>query len=259
MQRRGLATLAVIGWLASSSLATGEELEQLAPLHVIPTGNQSAQPVAADGPVRVRLTATTSAQALAGVLGIDLPANQTSFDYVIDRYPQLRNAGARTWLEPTFVIDFNEPEFEPLQRELDARGPTLTRPQLVEYVAGLVEKSDQRSWDLASVVARHRRGDCSEYAVLTTALARMRGIPARVVVGAALVSQEANFGAFGHAWTEMLEDGEWKVADAALFDLQASVRYLPIGLMEEEGMGYAMGLAVLTQNWIDRVVVLGPR
>ena len=120
----------------------------------------------------------------------------------------------------------------------------------MEYVAGLIEASDERDWDLASVVARRRRGDCSEHAVLTAALARLQGIPARVVVGVALVSDENSHGAFGHAWAEMLEDGKWKVADAALFDLKATVRYVPIGLMEDEGMGYAMDLARLMNGWV---------
>lgn len=259
MRRRAAAALATVAFLALGSLAAGEDLVRLAPLHVIPTENQSAQPVADDDPVRVRLT-TTDARRLAAALGVDvdLSAGQTSLDYVIGPYPQLRGATGRTWLEPSFLIDFNEPEFEPLRRELDARGPEITRSQLVEYVAGLVEESTQRKWDLASVVARRRSGDCTEYAVLMTALARMRGIPARVVVGVALVSQQAKFGAFGHAWAEMLEEGEWKVADAALFDLQATVRYLPLGLMEDEGIGYVMGLTELMRIWIERVVVLGP-
>jgi hypothetical protein len=79
-----------------------------------------------------------------------------------------------------------------------------------------------------------------------------------VVVGVVLVADERNYGAFGHAWSEMLEDGQWRVADAALFDLQAAVRYLPMSLIEDEGLGYAMSLMGLLQMWIDRVVVLGP-
>jgi hypothetical protein len=257
MHRALRAALIAMPVVAMNALAADDGVVRLAPLHVIPTESQSARPIAANGPVRMRLN-SANPQALAEALGVSLSGTQGSFEYVLDRYPQLSDAGTRTWLEPTFVIDFTEPEFEPLRKELDARPARTTRPQLVEYVAGLIAESDERNWDLASVVARRRRGDCSEHAVLTTALARLQGIPARVVVGVALVSEEKSHGAFGHAWAELLEEGNWQVADAALFDLKASVRYLPIGLMEDEGMGYAMDLMRVLQLWIDRVVVIGP-
>jgi len=252
------ALLVAVSMTVSSALIASEDPAQLTPLHVIPTENQSAEIIAAGSPLRVRLS-SPNAQELADALGVKLSANQASFEYVFGRYPQVRGAEARTWLEATFVIDYTEPDFEPLRKELDARAKKLTRPQLVEYVAGLVEASDERDWDLASVVARRRKGDCSEHAVLTAALARLQGIPARVMLGIALVSDAGNYGAFGHAWTEMLEDGEWKVADAALLELKATVRYLPIGLLEDEGMGYAMDLMRPMQMWVDRVVVLGAR
>lgn len=257
MPRRRHAAFASVPMLALCGYTLGGEVVSLTPLHVIATENQSTQPITRDGPVRVRLS-SSDAQALAKVLGVSVSGSQTSFDYLIDKYPQLRGPATRTWLEPTFVIDFTEPEFDPLRQELGARGTSITRPQLVEYVAALLDESNDRGWDLASVVARRRQGDCSEHAVLTTALARQQGIPSRVVVGVVLVADGKNYSAFGHAWSEMLEDGQWRVADAALFDLQAAVRYVPITLMEDEGLGYAMSLMGVLKMWIDRVVVLGP-
>lgn len=255
MQPRARVAGAAIMGLILCPLVAAEERVPLAPLHVIPTENQATVPIPADAPVRVRIT-TSDAQALATVLGVSLPAGQTSLDYLIDQYPQLRAGVERTWLEPTFVVDFNETAFEPLRKDLSAE--KKSRPQLVEYVAGLIDESDDRDWDLASVVAQRRKGDCSEHAVLTAALARLQGTPARVVLGVALVSDQQHHGTFGHAWAELLEDGKWQVADAALFELKAKVRYLPVGLLEDEGMGYAMDLMRIMQIWIERVVVLGP-
>ena len=74
--------------------------------------------------------------------------------------------------------------------------------------------------------------------MLTAALARLRGQPARVVVGLALISQDTDHQAFGHAWTEMLEGDKWVVADAALRGHTYIVRYLPLSLIEDEGIGY---------------------
>lgn len=256
--RNGPTVLAALAMMACGALAAGENAAGLAPLHVIATENKSRKPIGAGDAARVRLSGPDM-RALAKAFGVRISARQTSFDYVIDQYPQLRGDETRTWLEPTFMIDFTEPEFEPLRQELTARGSPASRAQLVEYVAGLVEASDERDWDLASVVARRRKGDCSEHAVLTAALARLQGIPARVVIGVVLVSEEQKHGAFGHAWAELLEDGEWKVADAALHDWEATARYLPLGLVEDEGMGYTMDLVRIMRVWIDRVVVLGPR
>jgi transglutaminase-like putative cysteine protease len=257
MRRLG-SLVATVSLLAFGGLAAAADGVGPAPLHVIPTEDRSEWPIPPDARMGVRLSGPDP-QALAKAFRVTLAANQTSFDYIIDEYPQLRGDETRTWLESTFVIDYTEPVFEPLRAELLARTTKTSRQQLVEYVAALVETSDERDWDLASVVARRRKGDCSEHAVLTAALARMQGIPARVMIGVVLVSDDRNHGAFGHAWAEVLEDGKWKVADAALFDWKNAARYLPIGLMEDEGMGFSMDLVRILQIWIDRVVVLGPR
>jgi hypothetical protein len=257
MGRPATLFLASTAILISSEFARAQEVLSLAPLHAIPTLNESARPIAPDGPARVRLN-SADPQKLARVLGVSLPAGHEAFEYVIDQYPQLAGTATRTWLEPTFLIDFTEPVFDQLRRELGSGGAEVMRPQLVEYVADFVAESDDRHWDLASVVARRRSGDCSEHAVLTAALARMQGIPARVVVGVALISDGHNHSSFGHAWAELLEEGTWTVADAALSELKSTVRYMPVGIIEDEGMGYFMDIMRLLRMWIDRVEVLGP-
>jgi hypothetical protein len=253
--RKGVA--AALGSLIVNAFAAADEPALLAPLHVIPVENQSAQSLEVNRPIKVRLGSSAPA-ALAAALGAEVAAGQSAVDYVIDRYPQLSSAEGRTWLESTFLVDFTEPAFESLRQSLEARGPGISRPELVAFVGSIMEGSDERDWDIASVVARRRRGDCSEHAVLTTALARLHGIPARVVLGVVLMSDGKGIGAFGHAWTEMLEDGRWQVADAALLEADRPVRYLPVGLLEDEGMGYAMDLVRVMRFWVDRVEVLGP-
>jgi transglutaminase-like putative cysteine protease len=257
MGARGPAALAMAVVIAGVGSSTNVHAAQIAPLYEIPTESQAAEAFAADIPARVRLI-TSNPQGLAQALGVKVPSDAESFEYVIDKYAQLRGAESRTWLEPTFVIDFDEPAFEPLRKELAAFGGKPTRAQLVEFVARILDETHDRGWDLASIVARRREGDCTEHAVLTAALARMQGIPARIAVGVALVSEDKNHNAYGHAWAEFLEDGQWKVADAALHDGKAAVRYLPMGVLDNEGMGYTMNLALLMKNWVDRVVVLGP-
>ena len=70
----------------------------------------------------------------------------------------------------------------------------------------------------AAEVLEMKEGDCSEHAVLTAALCRAVGIPARVSFG--IVYAEAFAGAGnvfgGHAWTEVYINGKWIGLDATI-------------------------------------------
>ncbi|MEJ7590333.1 MAG: transglutaminase-like domain-containing protein [Planctomycetaceae bacterium] len=66
----------------------------------------------------------------------------------------------------------------------------------------------------ASDVVKSREGDCTEYAVLLAALMRSEGVPARVAVGFAYVSNPASF--VPHMWTEAWINGQWIPFDATL-------------------------------------------
>ena len=95
----------------------------------------------------------------------------------------------------------------------------------------------------ATEVARTRTGDCTEHAVLLAALARARGLPARVVVGLVYVPSLGGFAY--HMWNQIWCDGAWrffdatqtdgrcgaghiKVADAALDDQSGLTVFLPV-------------------------------
>jgi hypothetical protein len=65
---------------------------------------------------------------------------------------------------------------------------------------------------------RDLRGDCSEAAVLTAALLRAAGIPARVVLGFATLNRGVWI---GHAWAEAFVGGAWVGVDAALREFPA--------------------------------------
>ncbi|RUL80021.1 transglutaminase-like domain-containing protein [Dyella choica] len=67
-------------------------------------------------------------------------------------------------------------------------------------------------------VARDRRGDCAEYAVLLAALARAEGIPARVVVGMLYAKRYDNKQRVfvPHAWVVAWVHGRWQSFDPAV-------------------------------------------
>jgi len=66
----------------------------------------------------------------------------------------------------------------------------------------------------AADVARSRRGDCTEYAVLLAAVCRARGIPARVAIGLVYVEQYGGF--LYHMWDEVWIKDRWIPLDATL-------------------------------------------
>lgn len=228
---------------------------QSRPLFVVPTEGTSS--ATKDGALRVALYARDLVQ-LARVLGTTPPAASAErLEYAFGEYPQLSSPAARSWLESTFVVDFAEPDAAKLHAELtQAASAKPDRPDIVEFAAGAIKGSLDRSFDPASVAARNRRGDCSEYAVVVAALARATGLPARVVVGVALISKDGRHEAYGHAWAEVQEGGRWVVADSALHSVGADVEYLPFGVLTDEGPGYILELARMSQVWIERIVVL---
>ena len=66
----------------------------------------------------------------------------------------------------------------------------------------------------AAEVSEKPVGDCTEHAMFLAALARARGIPARVAMGLIYVPQEQAFGY--HMWTEVYVQKRWIPVDATL-------------------------------------------
>ena len=73
----------------------------------------------------------------------------------------------------------------------------------------------------------HRKGDCTEHAVLLAALCRARGIPARVAIGLSYVSAAKGFGY--HMWNEVWIDGTWAPLDATLAQGGIGAAHLKLG------------------------------
>jgi Transglutaminase-like superfamily len=159
-------------------------------------------------------------------------------------YPSAKEKPARQNLRPSFLVDYDEPAFKPVLDEARAQlGATPTIDDLVRFVDKFITKKGfGRGFDIASVVARRREGDCTEHAVLTAALARAFRLPSRVVEGILLVEAQGTVLAFGHAWAEVYTASAWRPADAA-FPGKDPLVYLPLDLISDEGPGFAMSMA----------------
>lgn len=152
----------------------------------------------------------------------------------------------------SFVVDYKDPavvELVTIARE--KLGPQASIPELQQFVHDIVtDKSYAGDFELASKVAATRSGDCTEHAVLLTALARSEGYAARVVLGVVLLDAGTGISAYGHAWSEIHDGRQWQLADATLIgetDIYESTYYLPLLSLENEGPGYRMDVLRITR------------
>ena len=95
----------------------------------------------------------------------------------------------------------------------DAATPWEKVVRIEAWVArNLKDKNFKVAFAPASEVARNLAGDCTEHGVLTAAMCRAAGVPARIVVG--LVYAKA-LGGFGfHLWNEVYINRRWVAIDA---------------------------------------------
>ncbi len=123
-------------------------------------------------------------------------------------------------LKPTMYVQSESPQIKALARRAvgSAKDAAEAVRRIESFVAEYIEnKSLSVGYASATEVAASRQGDCTEFAVLTTAMCRSIGIPAQVVMGIAYIddygSVQTSFG--GHAWTRVYLGGKWYDIDSA--------------------------------------------
>ncbi len=175
-----------------------------------------------------------------------------------DRYIAAKDAPRAAERACSFVIDCDEPVFSTLAQALRGKEGTTVAARVAALVKltrdHISKKTLQRGFDIASVVARRREGDCTEHATLLAALARREGLAARVVLGFVLLEwSEKTPSLLGHAWVEVHDGREWITADAALDPESVAqigglerMTYLPVQLLSREDAGFHVGLTAQT-------------
>jgi len=220
------------------------------------------QPFLGQVPVAVEQGAT-----LAGPLRVRLvlrPGSDARFDFLESRTRVLHDDGGATirldgyligrdavlaqHSRPSFLVDHDEAPVQKLHESVRREAGDHPRPEQLEaFVARYIDKKNYRHGQApASVVASLREGDCKAHAVLLGALARMFQIPARLVVGLALVGVDGEVKAFGHAWVEVHGETGWRAADAISPPEGASMLRLPLAVISDEGPGYGLSVAEAT-------------
>jgi transglutaminase-like putative cysteine protease len=127
---------------------------------------------------------------------------------------RLPNEGDR---QPNNLIQSDDPVVVEMAKSVE---PTAEEPReiavaLERFVKQKIKlKNFSQAFASAAEVARTPEGDCTEHAVLLAALARARGIPARVAIG--LVYQPGTQSFAYHMWNELWIGERWVPFDATL-------------------------------------------
>lgn len=86
----------------------------------------------------------------------------------------------------------------------------------------------------ANEVARNLEGDCTEHGVLTAAMCRAAGIPARCVVGFVYAEPLGGFGP--HMWNEVFVNGRWVAIDSAFNQTEVDATHIKLAHSSLEGL-----------------------
>ncbi len=139
----------------------------------------------------------------------------------------------RRFLEPTFFCQSNDPEIRKTAGEIV--GGEINSWRAAKKIAEWMRKEMTPNYDVgfadAKEVLRNREGDCSEHTVLTVALLRAAGIPARAAVG---IMYGGGIFAY-HMWPEAYVgrwiglDAKWLAVDKKTGEYYTDATHIKLG------------------------------
>ncbi len=147
-------------------------------------------------------------------------------------YP-VEEEGLKEFLKPTFLCQIDDPELKSIARKLTGEEKNSWRAakKIAEWVSKEVRPSYDIGFASAKEVLKRREGDCSEYTVLTVALCRAVGIPARAALGIMYA-----YGIFAyHMWAEVYVgrwvnlDSKWIAIDSKSGEFFTDATHLKFG------------------------------
>lgn len=119
------------------------------------------------------------------------------------------------WLQAERYIESDDSRIRRLANHLHRSTPLETVYAIYEWVRNNIQYAGYVAADLGAVHALiQRQGDCTEYADLVVALARVNEIPARMIGGYVLHRDSVLRASEYHNWAEVYLDGTWCLVDA---------------------------------------------
>jgi hypothetical protein len=158
-------------------------------------------------------------------------------------------------LAPNPWVQSDSPDVVAMARRIvgDANSDIQRMRRLRSYLSDYInEKGLDVGYASALETIRNRRGDCTEHAVLLTALARSLGIPSRVVTG--IVYADRYGGAtrvfVPHAWTQAWLGNRWVSFDSA--ERRYDSTHIALGTGSGDPWRFFRSMNVLSSIRIER-------
>jgi hypothetical protein len=134
-------------------------------------------------------------------------------------------------LKSSIIVESDSPQIRDLANQVvgDEKDAYAAAKKIVSWVAANLQKDYGASADRATDVLRQRKGDCTEHSLLTVALLRAAGIPARRVDGVIyMVNQDGVPALYWHEWVEAFV-GEWTQMDPTFNQVVADATHFGVG------------------------------
>ncbi|HEY7422891.1 MAG TPA: transglutaminase domain-containing protein, partial [Gemmataceae bacterium] len=123
------------------------------------------------------------------------------------------------YLKSSYFLDSDNDKVRELAARIvgDEKDPWRKGQRIEKWVHEHMKENTKVNFAPASQVLRDLQGDCRQHAMLTAALCRAAGVPARTAVGLVYVNDENHGPVLGfHMWTEVGINGQWLMLDAVL-------------------------------------------
>lgn len=125
-----------------------------------------------------------------------------------------RVSDTANYLRAEKFIESDDRQIRELATKLRAAKPAASAKAIYEWIRANIAYSGYDADEYGAKRAlERRRGDCTEFADLTVALARALEIPSRTVGGFVVESDTVLRAAEYHNWAELYFDGGWQLVD----------------------------------------------
>ncbi len=134
-------------------------------------------------------------------------------------------------LESDLIVESAHPEIRALSEKIlgNEKDAYAAARKIVTWVAVNLQKTYGASADRATDVLRQKKGDCTEHSLLSVALLRAAGIPARRVDGVVyMVNDDGVPALYWHEWVEAYV-GEWTQMDPTFNQMVADATHFGVG------------------------------
>ncbi len=155
-----------------------------------------------------------------------------------------------THLKDEPYVDLNNQGIEPILPEIQKETPLLTSQSIFEWIRANISHAGYLKKAKGTVYAlTERKGDCTEFAALFTALARRSGIPTKAVSGFYVERDRFLRPIEYHTWNEAFIDDNWHLFDAHRGNaLKDSDKYIAFGSVTEENSSEIAPLRFRSSN-----------